>query len=233
MAAAAASGKLETIQFLRTLSPPCPMDASATRSALWADQPHCLALLRSQQAPCPWTVASLSGAVGHHSLEAVQMARALEPPCPWDSGACNAAIAENNAEILTWLLENGAPRPNEHSIGQALAHIHGSGDDAIFPILNYHHLLLPAKAQVRLQSIQYTWDMVLQLVQWAQTTQTVSREALAQDCRSGSRTARSRQKGLLVQLALLPEELVYRIGSAAGLYYNKGSRIFPRRCLEH
>lgn len=230
IASAAAAGRLEMMQFLRSLSPPCPMDESATLAAMRGNQPDCLAWLRNQQPKCPWNASALVPAAHDSSLGAIKMARSLDPSIPWDPHVCFAAMSANNAEILAWLLENGAPHPDGDQVANAMGTlIGGAADDAIFLILRYHHVPMPADAIERLQYIESHWSFLMQLLQWARTSQLPQLKLPARKGPIEAGPARIMQQGLLVQLAQLPNELVLRIGAAAGMYYRPGIRILPHR----
>jgi hypothetical protein len=78
MEAAAEKGHLETVQWLRSLNPPCPWDERVCRAAASSGRLGMLQWLRQQQPPCPWDVAAVAA----------------------------AAAAYGHVNILEWLKEN-------------------------------------------------------------------------------------------------------------------------------
>lgn len=229
MASAAAAGKLGMLKLLRSLSPPCPMDDRATDSAMSRNQPACLTWLRNEQ-QCPWQAHWLLSAVHSSSLEAVKTALALDPPLPSCTRLCCAAMTANNAESLAWLLENGAPHPDRDQVTDALGPwVETDVEDAIFLILSFHHVPMPPEAIEKLQFIQGRWYFLMQLVQRARSTQ----KLLARQGPSQLGTPWAPPQGLLMQLAQLPNELILRIGAAAGMYYRQGSRVLPHGVNGH
>lgn len=230
MAFAAGSGKLESLQLLRSLNPPCPMDESATGHAMWQNQLGCLAWLRSQDPPCAWYSRHMTVAAGSNALEGIKMARALEPPCDWDSDAILEAIRWNYTEVLAWLLEHGAPHPDAHELRDALAvsQTSCSSDPMMYVILDTHRVPLPVEERLEALRIRASWCTFMGLVRWARRTQPLHHGSGNPEGIVAGHQAQHTVAGssLLAQIACLPDELVRHIGAAARLYYQKGGKVF-------
>ncbi|KAK9825047.1 hypothetical protein WJX74_003758 [Apatococcus lobatus] len=164
------------------------------------------------------------------------MARSLEPPSPWDSDVCSQAIIKDDAEMLAWLLEHGAPHPDLEQLDKAFNDFNQYPDPAIFLILKRHKMALPqdwAKdCQASAQRSTRSWCTLLGLVRWARRTKPLVR--IASGCfvmKSGAlEPTRGLQTGLplLMRPAELPDELMYHIGAAAGMHYKQGFRMLRR-----
>ena len=230
MASAAGSGRLESLLLLRSLNPPCPMDESATREAMCHGQLPCLAWLRSLDPPCPWHSGTLTAAARHGAFEAIKMARSLEPPCEWDSDTVLAAIKENNPDIVAWLLEHGAPHPRRHQVHDALCSRQCAinRDRRIYLVLSAHQIPMAEHRMLATQRLRACWCTLMGLVRWARCAQPMHQGPNALKDVTGCQQAQHSQAGvsLLTQIARLPDELVYHIGAAAGIFYQKGGRVF-------
>ncbi|KAK9822908.1 hypothetical protein WJX74_003596 [Apatococcus lobatus] len=157
------------------------------------------------------------------------MARSLEPPSPWDSYECGQAILTDDAEMLAWLLEHGAPHPDLGQLEKVFM-FNPNPDPALPLILKSHNVALPPewaeKCQDSAQRSTRSWFTLLGLVQWAQRTQPLVHIPSGQSPVDSDalEPIRGLQTGLplLMRLAELPDELVNHIGAAAGMRYMQG-----------
>jgi len=99
--AAAASGELEVLRWLRAQNPPCPWDTSTFRASARAGKLEVLRWLQEQQ--CPWGRSTCRAAAGAGELEALRWLRAENLPCPWNVGTVSAAAIGSHIAVLHWL----------------------------------------------------------------------------------------------------------------------------------
>ncbi len=78
------------LEWLRSLNPPCPWNATVMAAAM-TPSPRSHAMMqwmRQQQPPCPWDKNCTAQAARWGNWEAIQWMRAQNPPCPWDAQCC-------------------------------------------------------------------------------------------------------------------------------------------------
>ena len=109
--AAAEHGQLETLQWLRSQSPPCPWSDDTCAAAAQSGQFEILQWLRSQSPPCPWCAFSCLLAAKYGHLRVLQWLRSQSPPCPWSADTCTATAVCGQFEILQWLRSQDPPCP--------------------------------------------------------------------------------------------------------------------------
>lgn len=230
MTFAARSGKVESLQLLHSLTPLCPMDGSATREAMCHNQLDCLAWLRNSDPPCPWHSSHFIAAARYSAFEGIKMARSLEPPCEWDVRAVLAVIRANNAEILAWMLDHGAPHPKYDQVHDALANYQHTinPDRTVYLILGAHQVPMSEQRMLAAQRARACWFTFMGLVQWARRAQPVHPGSCTAEGIAGGQQAQHMQAGLslLIHIARLPDELVRHIGAAAGIHHQKGGKVF-------
>ena len=110
-ARAAKAGRLEALQDLRGLDPPCPWDEHTCAWAAEGGHLDVLKWARSQNSPCPWSEWTCARAARGGHLDVLKWLRDQDPPCPWDEGTCSGAAEEGHLEILKWLRSEDPPCP--------------------------------------------------------------------------------------------------------------------------
>lgn len=101
--AAAADGRIDCLQWLRTMG--CPWN-SAT-SAMAAQRGHLQLLQWAHENGCPWDTQTTTMAAGAGQLEILQWVRTKG--CPWDEFTCAAAAAGGHLSAMKWAKINGCP----------------------------------------------------------------------------------------------------------------------------
>jgi hypothetical protein len=114
MIAAAEKGKLNVVQWLRGLLPPCPWGAGVLFQAALGGHVDVLEWCRAQHPPCPWgdlgnTI--MTSLVWADRLDVLRLLRAVDPPCSWNTSTCRAAVDCGKLSTLSWLLTQDPPCP--------------------------------------------------------------------------------------------------------------------------
>jgi len=104
--AAAGSGHLESVKFLRAQTPPCPWSQRACEEAAEGGHVHVLRWLRLQSPPCPWHPMVCWGAAYNGRLESLRWLRSQSPPCPWYAHGClEVARQLGHRNVVRWFQE--------------------------------------------------------------------------------------------------------------------------------
>ena len=112
--AAAASGNLALLSWLRQLSPPCPWDEECTEAAETKGNLAVLQWLRSQSPACPWEWRRcILGAARSGSIDLAKWLWSQDTRTPWDTKPTTAAIRRCDLPMLTWLDAQGWPISGE------------------------------------------------------------------------------------------------------------------------
>lgn len=108
---AARNGQLETLQFLRSLTPPCRWHANTSTEAARGGHLQVLRWIRAQEPPCPWDSETSATAAAEGHLPVLQWLNSQEPPCPRDSKTCSSAARSGHLKVLQWLRAQNPPYP--------------------------------------------------------------------------------------------------------------------------
>jgi hypothetical protein len=99
-AAAAASGHLDALQWLREQQ----CDWNATTSAQAAEQGHLHILQWAREHHCPWDETTCSSAAKNGHLCVLQWAR--QQGCPWNADTCSEAARHGHLDVVRWVYEH-------------------------------------------------------------------------------------------------------------------------------
>ena len=106
---AARGGRLEALQYLRGLDPPCPWSAGTCKQAAEGGHLEVLMWARSQNPPCPWNSRTCTFAAYRGYLEILKWARSEDPPCPWNYMTCGWAAEGGHLDVLKWARSQDPP----------------------------------------------------------------------------------------------------------------------------
>eukprot|EP00882_Tetradesmus_deserticola_P005181 GHRQ01005457.1.p1 GENE.GHRQ01005457.1~~GHRQ01005457.1.p1 ORF type:complete len:258 (+),score=35.48 GHRQ01005457.1:82-774(+) len=110
--AAAAGGHTHVLALLAALKPRCAFDETTCKAAAATGQLQTLRWLRSlQPEPCPWNASICEAAAAGGHIEVLQWCRAQHPACPFDEWACCAAAEAGSIAALAWLRSQAPPCP--------------------------------------------------------------------------------------------------------------------------
>jgi hypothetical protein len=109
--AAARTGQLAVLQWLRAQEPPCPWEEGTCSAAAQSGFLAVLQWLRAQEPPCPWDERTCRAAASDGHLAVLQWARAQQPPCPWDEETCWGAAHIGHLAVLQWACAQQPPCP--------------------------------------------------------------------------------------------------------------------------
>ena len=103
IAAAAAAGHLELVQWMREKG--CRWDTKLCTAAAGGGHLKLLQWVRKQNCRCPWDASTCSAAAGGNHLEVLKWAR--KKGCAWGPETCRAAAREGHLEVLQWAWDHG------------------------------------------------------------------------------------------------------------------------------
>jgi hypothetical protein len=120
MEAAAGAGQLETVQWLRSLDPPCPWNKNLCQAAARSGRKDLLQFLRQQQPPCPWDITKVAAAAAgngyvnilewlkenNHFLLAQARPRVAAARTLLPVAVAEAALEEGHLPVLQFLQES-------------------------------------------------------------------------------------------------------------------------------
>ena len=240
-AAAAKSGNLWALQWLRSLQPPCPWDRHTCAELAARGDLAGLQWARSQQPPCAWDKnCGQRAAIGGH-LPVLQWLHAQGPLFPWCPRAVKAhAVRLGNIVMMEWLHSVGCSFDVSHYTVACI-----SNQPAALQWLHDKRVALPKDVTESLLSAAMApptlmfladigWpveglprDKLMQarqafctfhgLVRWASRS---VHDAGQSRCAMSGHVPHAPGLGLLVRLARLPHELLNLIAGKADLQHN-------------
>ena len=107
--AAAGSGHLNTLQWLRRQQPPAPWGEGTCAAAAAGGHLDVLQWARDQWPPCPWGRVMFRQAARGGHLAVLQWLRRVHTPFESDMWACQAAASGGHLEVLQWLRQHRPP----------------------------------------------------------------------------------------------------------------------------
>lgn len=112
----ASRGRLDQLKYIkekRGMSRLC--DTRVIIAAATTGHLRVIQWLRAQNPPCPWNenVCEIAAERGH--FEVLKWLRNQNPPCPWSTSTYKAAIKANHPDIAKWVEKNGCPKTSSSS----------------------------------------------------------------------------------------------------------------------
>jgi hypothetical protein len=106
---AAGAGSLEVVKW--AVSESFPWSIAVTNQAAANGRIETLQWLRSHVPPCPWGGSTACAAARAGRVDVLQMLADMEPPCPIDESCGRIAAYCGHTDVLIWLREQNPPYP--------------------------------------------------------------------------------------------------------------------------
>ena len=221
--AAAGQPDLDMLQYLRSKVPPCPWDESCTASAAAHGNLPMLQWIHAQQT-CPMDKSITLHAARRGDVPMLEWATRQDFAYLWDGQMYYEAACNGHPQTLRWLYRKGitAPRPVDVGIHDlSYRRSHYSLHNVSTPILMYLGDIgaaLPAVQHHQLMLARRTFCMFHGLLRWCRRA--VSNPSLGIHQAFNELLPDASGQHLLVNLSLLPPELLTRIAVAAELQHD-------------
>ena len=176
---AAEGGHLHILKWLRSLDPPCPLDAETSKAAAAAGNLEIFNWLTTEEEHTSWHTESCTAAAAGGHLGALKWMRQQVPPCPWTEATCAAAAAGGHLEVLQWLRDpeqqSNQPCPWDAEAASAAAaggHMH---------ILQWIRVQAPALIGVSTATAAFK-EKCSGVLDWLLSQKLLSKQAMHQLC---------------------------------------------------